>query len=51
MVRRPDSTLQEQDQFLAFCRANDVRPMIVGQHNYTGDVESVAKLGAELGRE
>ena len=40
MVRRPDSTLQEQDRFLDFCRSNRVRPLIVGQHNYMGDIES-----------
>ena len=40
MVRRPDSTLAEQDRFLAFCRQQRVRAMIVGQHNYTGDVDS-----------
>jgi hypothetical protein len=40
MVRRPDSTLSEQDQFLAFCRQHKVRPLIVGQHNYKGRVAS-----------
>jgi radical SAM protein with 4Fe4S-binding SPASM domain len=40
MVRRPDSTLAEQDRFLAFCRRHRVRAMIVGQHNYAGDVAS-----------
>jgi len=40
MVRRPDSTLAEQEQLIAFCKAHDVTPLIVGQHNYAGDVES-----------
>lgn len=40
MVRRPDSTLDEQDRFLAFCRTHRVRPFILAQHNYTGDIES-----------
>jgi hypothetical protein len=40
MVRRPDCTLAEQDTFLAFCRRWKVRPLIVGQHNYIGGVES-----------
>ena len=40
MVRRPDSTLEEQDRFLAFCRAHRVRPFILAQHNYKGDIES-----------
>ena len=40
MVRRPDSTLAEQDEFLAFCRVNRVRPFILAQHNYKGDIDS-----------
>ena len=46
MVRRPDSTLAEQDEFLAFCRAHGARPMIVGQHNYAGDVASLMPVPA-----
>jgi molybdenum cofactor biosynthesis enzyme MoaA len=41
MVRRPDSTLAEQDRFLDFCRRHAVRPLILGQHNYKGDIDSV----------
>jgi pyruvate-formate lyase-activating enzyme len=40
MVRRPESTLAEQDRFLEFCRKERVRPLIVGQHNYKGDIDS-----------
>ncbi len=40
MVRRPDSTLAEQEAFLDFCRRERVRPFILAQHNYTGDVAS-----------
>jgi len=46
MVRRPESTLEEQDRFLAFCRQHRVKPLIVGQHNYKGDVDSVLPVPA-----
>ena len=34
MTRTEDTTLLEQKEFVAFCRAHKVRPMIVGLFNY-----------------
>ncbi|MCA9624394.1 MAG: radical SAM protein, partial [Myxococcales bacterium] len=40
MTRLADTTLAEQDAFLAYCRDKRVRPLIVGLFNYKGDVGS-----------
>jgi radical SAM protein with 4Fe4S-binding SPASM domain len=40
MTRLADTSLREQDEFLAFCRRHEVRPFIVGLFNYKGDVHS-----------
>lgn len=41
MVRRPDSSVEEQARFIAFCRKHRVRPFILAQHNYLGEVDSL----------
>lgn len=38
MVRMDDTTLDEQNVFLDYCKKLDVRPFIVGQFNYKGDI-------------
>lgn len=40
MTRLQDTTLKEQDDFLAYCKDSGVRPFIVGLFNYKGDVNS-----------
>jgi len=40
MTRFEDTTLAEQDAFVAFCRRLGVKPMIVGLFNYKGDIAS-----------
>lgn len=40
MTRLGDTTLREQDEFLAYCRQRGVRSFIVGLFNYKGDVAS-----------
>jgi molybdenum cofactor biosynthesis enzyme MoaA len=40
MTRMDDTSLAEQDRFVAFCRELEVRPMIVGLFNYKGDIPS-----------
>ncbi|MBI4699777.1 MAG: radical SAM protein [Deltaproteobacteria bacterium] len=50
MTRLGDTSLAEQDRFLAYCRARGVRPFIVGLFNYKGDVCStlpVPRYGCE----
>lgn len=50
MTRMDDSSLEEQDQFIAFCRERGVRPFVVGLFNYKGDIPShlpVPKYGCE----
>lgn len=50
MTRLADTTLQEQDDFLSYCRDKGVRPFIVGLFNYKGDVQSalpVPRYGCE----
>lgn len=38
MTRMENTTLGDQDQFLAYCRERKVKPLIVGLFNYKGDV-------------
>ena len=40
MTRFDHTTLQEQDDFLAYCKKLNVNPMIVGLFNYKGDIPS-----------
>lgn len=40
MVRMLDTTLEEQENFLALCKDLNVRPFIVGLFNYKGDIQS-----------
>lgn len=40
MARMEDTTLEEQQQFKAFCDAQGVRCFIVGLFNYKGDIHS-----------
>jgi radical SAM family protein/iron-sulfur cluster protein len=40
MTRMDDTSLPEQDRFVAFCRELSVRPMISGLFNYKGDIPS-----------
>jgi MoaA/NifB/PqqE/SkfB family radical SAM enzyme len=40
MLRTRDTSLAEQDRFLAFCRDCGVKPFIVGLFNYKGDIQS-----------
>jgi molybdenum cofactor biosynthesis enzyme MoaA len=40
ITRQSDTTLAEQERFIAFARRRGVRPMIVGLFNYKGDVHS-----------
>jgi molybdenum cofactor biosynthesis enzyme MoaA len=40
MTRLADTTLQEQDDFLAYCKQKRVKPFIVGLFNYKGDINS-----------
>jgi radical SAM protein with 4Fe4S-binding SPASM domain len=40
MTRMDDSTLEEQDKFIAYCRERGVRPFLVGLFNYKGDIPS-----------
>ncbi len=50
MVRLGDTTLEEQDDFIRYCKAKGVRKFIVGLFNYKGDVNSslpVPRYGCE----
>ena len=40
MVRMTDTTLEEQNRFLALCKELGVRSFIVGHFNYKGDIQS-----------
>ncbi|MEZ4226236.1 MAG: radical SAM/SPASM domain-containing protein [Polyangiaceae bacterium] len=40
MTRLGDTTLQEQDDFLRYCKTKGVRSFIVGLFNYKGDINS-----------
>ncbi len=40
MTRMEDTTLAEQDRFIAYCKERQVRCFIVGLFNYKGDVSS-----------
>jgi pyruvate-formate lyase-activating enzyme len=40
MTRLADTTLEEQDEFLRYCKQKSVRPFIVGLFNYKGDINS-----------
>lgn len=40
MTRMDDTTLAEQDRFIAYCKERGVRCFIVGLFNYKGDVSS-----------
>ena len=40
MTRLGDTTLQEQDDFLRYCKDKSVRSFIVGLFNYKGDINS-----------
>jgi hypothetical protein len=40
MTRMEDTTLEEQDNFIAFCKSRGIKPMIVGLFNYKGDINS-----------
>jgi MoaA/NifB/PqqE/SkfB family radical SAM enzyme len=40
MVRMTDTTLEEQNRFLALCKELGVRSFIVGLFNYKGDIQS-----------
>jgi radical SAM protein with 4Fe4S-binding SPASM domain len=40
MTRMDDSSLAEQDEFIAYCRERGVRPFVVGLFNYKGDIPS-----------
>ena len=40
MTRLGDTTLKEQDDFLAYCKERGVRSFIVGLFNYKGDIQS-----------
>ena len=40
MTRMDDTTLQEQDEFIAYCRERGVRVFLVGLFNYKGDIPS-----------
>jgi len=40
MLRMRDTSLADQDRFLAFCRECGVKPFIVGLFNYKGDIQS-----------
>ena len=50
MVRLGDTTLEEQDDFLSYCKERGVRSFIVGLFNYKGDINSalpVPRYGCE----
>lgn len=50
MTRLGDSTLEEQDAFIEFCKEKGVRHFIVGLFNYKGDINSslpVPRYGCE----
>lgn len=50
MTRLLDTTLAEQDAFLAYAKKHGARPMIVGLFNYKGDIQSnlpVPRYGCE----
>jgi molybdenum cofactor biosynthesis enzyme MoaA len=40
MTRLGDTTLEEQDRFMAYCKERGVRCFIVGLFNYKGDIQS-----------
>jgi len=40
MVRVLDTSLEEQEKFLALCKELDVKPFISGLFNYKGDIQS-----------
>jgi molybdenum cofactor biosynthesis enzyme MoaA len=40
MTRLSDTTLEEQEEFVRYCRARGVRSFIVGLFNYKGDINS-----------
>lgn len=40
MTRLADTTMQEQDEFLRYCKDKGVKPFIVGLFNYKGDINS-----------
>jgi molybdenum cofactor biosynthesis enzyme MoaA len=40
MTRMDDTTLEEQDRFIEYCRERGVRPFLVGLFNYKGDIPS-----------
>lgn len=40
MLRQLDTTLEEQDRFLAFCKECGIKSFIVGLFNYKGDIQS-----------
>ena len=40
MVRVLDTSLEEQENFLALCKELDVKPFISGLFNYKGDIQS-----------
>lgn len=39
-TRTADMSLEEQDRFIAYCRARKVRPYLCGLFNYKGDIAS-----------
>jgi MoaA/NifB/PqqE/SkfB family radical SAM enzyme len=50
MTRLDDTTLQEQDDFLAYCKDKGVRSFVVGLFNYKGDINGslpVPRYGCE----
>lgn len=40
MTRLDDTSLAEQDQFIAYCKERGVKPFLVGLFNYKGDIPS-----------
>ena len=50
MTRLEDSSVEEQRQFVSYCKERGVKPMIVGLFNYKGDIGSsfpVPRYGCE----